>query len=429
VLSQPKLIRTFSVEQIALALLLVVGMYFPSSIDGEHSISAVAVAYAILVGLLGCLIYKKGINRSTLGLVSLPIVIVLVVGTFIEFIRGPVDIDWGLFVKFSALALLLTLNIRTSRPGPLVNCTFVAVNVMNIACGIAVLIGNEWVTEFIPNYYWMSDSTLVPLMMKLHKPVLTFGTHSLAGLFTYLYFWVNWENYRLRRIRGALLFALSYFFLLLALASFTSLSFAALAIGQMGAWLWKRSRTSFAVVGLCVIAIVPVSIYAFADEVSAITELPQLAESALLNSDHNGPLSRFGTDGTLRLAMTYLYEHPFSPIGLTRSASAMEVESTTHFFVGDSGPLEYVLRGSVPLLFLIYFGLYRFLRHNLEQFSHWTTLFMVIMVFETGFSALDSSRTFFLLPFFLVYLNQTVTQRSSQSPHGVAFPERQAFSV
>src|SRR5260370_14093568 len=125
----------------------------------------------------------------------------------------------------------------------------------------------------------------------------------------------------------------------------------------------------------------------------------------------------------------YLFDHSFSPIGLARSASGLDVSSPTHFFVGDSGPVEYLLRGSVPLLFLIYLGLYGFLRRNLVSRAHSTILFFVILAFETGFSALDSSRTFFLLPFFVVYLNHIVTKRISCAPHAAAFPERQAVSV
>jgi len=425
----PKREPVFSFEQLTFACLLVVGLFFPSSINGEHSTPAILVAYAILIGLLTYVVWKQGIDRKALAFVSLPILLVLVGTSLYGFIRGPFDLDGGLFVKFSVLALVLALDLRRSRSGAFVDFTFALANCVNIACGIAILVGSEWVTDLLPTYYWTSDPKLVPLMMSLHKPVLTFGSHSLAGLFIYLFFWINWQEFSLRGKRFSLLFALGYFVLLLGLASFTAFGFAALAAAQMAISSWKSNPRLTVAVALCVIATVSILTHALVEEIDDLGELPQIADTAFLNGDFSGPVSRYGINGSLRPAIMYLFDHPFSPIGLSRSASGLDVSSPTHFFVGDSGPVEYLLRGSVPLLVLIYFGLYRFLRRNLVSRAHSTTLFLVILAFEAGFSALDSSRTFFLLPFFVVYLNQTVTQRMSCSPHGVAFPERQAVSV
>lgn len=405
--SRPK--QTSSSVDAAFALLLLVGLYFPSSINGEHSASAILSAFILLLVLLAYLACKLGIRTRVMLSVSIPVVAVLLVSTFYRVINAPVDFDAGLFLKFSVLALVLGLNLRNFRPGPLVGAAFLLANVVNLICGAAVLAGSEWVADFLPSYYWTSASDLVPLMLSMHKPILTFGSHALAGLFTYLFFWVNWENYRMRRNSLALLFALCYFVLLLALTSFTSLGLATLAAVQVGVWCWKRGLRFCVVFSLSVVLVVVTAIYSIADQIDVAKDLPQFAELAFFNGDRNGPLSRYGPEGTLRPAVTYLFEHPFSPIGLSRSTSDLDVGSAVHFFVGDSGPLEYLLRGSVPLLFLIYFGVYRFLRWNLAWRSHWVTLFAVILFFETGFSALTSSRTLFLLPFFVVYLNHAAS--------------------
>jgi hypothetical protein len=407
----------FTLEQVALACLLLVGLYFPTSIDGEHSVKIVLGGFVILLLLLGYLAWKKGVHGSVAAFISMPILIVLVGCSVAALIRGPVDLDPGLLVRFSALALVLSLNLQRLRPGPLVNGAFVLANLVNIACGIAVLVGLEPVTSFIPKYYWTSDSNLVPLMMSLHKPVLTFGSHALGGLFTYLFFWMNWEDFRLRGKKLSLLFALGYFLLLLGLMSFTSIGFAALAIAQIAIWLWKRDPKLTAVAR------------AFAEEIGSLADLPQIADAAFLNSDFSGPAARYGAGGSLGPAITYMFRHPLSPIGLARSASAFDIESSSHFFVGDSGPVEYLLRGSVPLLFLIYFGFYRFLRNNLALNAHCRLLFFSILAFEAGYSALDSSRTFFLLPFLVIYLNQAASTEVIRPTHRIVGNLRQAFSV
>jgi hypothetical protein len=405
VLSDSKLGPVFSLEQGALALLLVIGMYFPSSLGGEHSIAAILAAFAALFTLLIYLVWKRGVRPEAAVFISVPIVVVLFACTILAVSSRPVQIDSGLFIKFIALALVLALDLRELRLGTVARRVFVVVNFLNILAGLAILIGNDWIGEFLPTYYWTSDPKLVPLMLSLHKPVLTFGSHALAGLFLYLFFLVNWEEHRLRGGRVALIFALSYLVLLVGLTSFTAFGLGALALSQMGLWYWKRNRRVFLVSTLFIAAVIPFVVRA-ADPVDFLTELPQVAEVGLLDPDHNGPLSRYGPEGTLRGEIRYLFDHPFSPIGLARSESAFGVETPSHFFVGDSGPLEYLTRGSVVLLFLIYFGLYRFLRDNLLLRSHATGLFLVIVAFETGYSALvDSSRTYFLLPFFVIYLN------------------------
>lgn len=430
----PKAEPIFSFEQLTFACLLVVGLYFPTSTNGEHSVLAIAIAFSILLGLLAYLIRRGGFRREGVAFISLPIVVLPVAFTFFRLCSGPVDVDWGLLAKFGALAFVLGLDLRKFRAGPLVNGAFVLVNLLNLAGGIAILVGSEWMAEFLPRYYWTALDELVPSMVALHKPVLTFGTHSLAGCFIYLFFWMNWEEFRLRGRRLSLLFALGNFVLLLGLTSFTALGFAALAFSQIAICSWKRNPKFIAAAALCVIALISILGRAFAEQIADLGELPQIADARFLNSDFSGPVSRYGPDGTLRPAMNYLFDNPFSPIGLARSAPGdgqppISPFSPSGFFIGDSGTLEYILRGSVPLLLLIYFGFYRFLRRNLSLHSHALLLFIVVILFETGFEMFDYFRTLYLLPFFVVYLNKIATQRISCSPHGVAFPERQAVSV
>src|SRR5579864_1602489 len=396
-------------EQGILVILLLTGLYFPTSINGEHNIAIVVVAFAILFTALAFLAGKYGIDLKTAVLISLPIMIVLTGCTFWGLVSRPFEIDAGLFIKFCALTLILTLNLRTLRPGPFVEAVFALTNSVNIMGGIAILAGNEWIADFIPKYYWTSDAGLMPRMLSLHKPVLTFGSHALAGFFLYLFFWVNWERYRSSRSRLALLFALCYFILLLGVASFSSIMLGFFAVAQMAVCFWRRPSRQMAAIALGV-AVIIVGLSGFVVSlIDGLSDWPQFAEGVFLNSDMSGPLSRYGPDGVLRSEVNYLFSHPLSPIGFERCQSTFDVSSPKHFFVGDSGPLEYLVRGSVPLLFFIYLGLYRFLQRNLLVRTQALMLFLVFITFETGFSVLSASRTYFLLPFAIIYLNQTVS--------------------
>jgi len=229
----------------------------------------------------------------------------------------------------------------------------------------------------------------------------------LAGFFLYLFFWLNWETYTLRRSAVALLFAISELVLLLALASFTSVAFAVLALAQIGILLWKRNRKVFAATAVCIALLVPAGVQWFEDNSGISQLLPQLA-GTILNADVNGLLPRYGSGGALRVPLSYLFDHPMSPIGFMTPPAVVAGDTA----LSDSGPVEYLLRGSVPLLVLVYFGLYRFLRFNLPLKGHALFLFLVIVAFEVGFSSLIYYRTFYLLPFFVIYLRHVTLEFS-----------------
>ena len=407
-------------KQVVVALLLIVGMYLPSSTDGEHSRFWVFTLFAILLGLVGYLGWNVGVLPKAVAGVTLPILIVLVGCTLMAMVRGTSEFDFGMFVKFVALAVVLSLDLRRLQPGRLVYRTFVAANCVNMALGMGVLIGSDWATEFVTKYYWAFTPGLVASMVSLHKPVLSFGSHSVAAFFLYLFFWANWEEYKQRRSNLSLVFTFGNFALLLGLTSFTSMGLGALALIQVGYWLWGQHRR-YVVIGLLGL-VVPLLLLAHVvvDEAAELQEVRVFAPEVFLNSDLSGPLARYGPTGELRLAMNYVYSHPWSPIGLTVGPSAKmeDIWTPSQFFIGDSGPVEYLLRGSVPLLFLIYFGLYRFLRRNLMSRSHAWGVFFAILLFELGFSVLSYPRIYYLLPFFVIYLNGVASRSVSRSTLG-----------
>ena len=322
--------------------------------------------------------------------------ILLTVSTFSI---GASHFGYGIFAQFSLLALLLALDLGKVSPGRFVDAIFIAGNIINIAFGIAIIAGNEWVGQFLVSFYSASYPELVPNMVSLHKPVLAFGTHSLAGFFVYLFFWINWETFKIRRNTLTLCLGLSNFVLLLGLTSFTSFAFSAMAFTQIGVWLRKRSRKAFGAFTLAGVITVSCGIWMVNTQPEnwgySLTEVSK----GLPDPEGSGLLARYGSGGNQREIVEYVASHPLSPIGFN---------IIPYLVPGDSGPLNYVLRGSVPLVFLIYIGLYQFLRYNSHSRKFALAFFLIVLVFETGFAALPYIRTLYLLPFCVVYLNRIV---------------------
>jgi len=377
------------------AFLLVAGLFLPTSVNGEARVSLVGIGFLILLLTYLFLIWNHGARLNAVAWISGPILMVLSLSTLIVWHESTFPFGWGLLATYSTLATLLALNLREVRPGRLVSAAFFLTNIIWIVCGAAVLVGNEWVGGVLTAWYSDFYPELLPGMLSLHKPIFTFGTHSLAGVFTYLFFWLNWETFKVRRSIWSLVFALSQLVLLLGLTSYTSFAFLALGITQVTVWLWKNNRPALLALAACLVVAGFLAGGLVVEQVYELWQNPQI--SAVVFTNESGPLGRYRAGGFLSGTIGYLWNHPFSPIGLTLPS---------FLFLGDSGPLQYLVRGSVPLLFLIYFGLYKFFRYNSPSRNHALLLFLVCLAFETGFDALPYFRTQFLLPFFVVYLKE-----------------------
>jgi hypothetical protein len=381
----------FKRDDILMAILLGVGFLAPTSIHGDYSLALLGITLSLLLAAVAVLYWQHGCRASVLVTVSLPIMIILSACTLFS---SAFRFGWGVFAQLNLLALVYALDLRRVRPGPLVGATFKIVNILYIVWGVGIVLGSDFVRQFTITWYAQFYEYLLPTMLDLHKPVLAFATHSLASFFAYLLFWLNWQNYSATRSRLALTFSICYVGFLFALTSFTSFVLAGLALTQLAVWLWERSRRVLVlgVVGLCAILFLAAGI--LADEVARFRAAAPYAAAALLNSDKSGPLARYGNQGDRKESISFLLEHPLSPVGYT---------NPPFLFFADSGPLEYMLRGSVPFLCLVYGGLYLFLQYNSPSRKYALMLFLVVLAFELGFVSLTYFRTLLLLPFLAIY--------------------------
>lgn len=381
----------FRRDDILLTVLLSVSLFAPTSIHGDYSLALLGASLSMFVIVLAILYWQHGYRTSILWTVSLPIMILLSVCTFLA---SSFRFGWGVFAQWNLLALTFAMDLREMRPGPLTAWTFKIVNVVYIAWGIALVVGSEAIGQFTSGWYAQFYDELLPNMLWLHKPVLAFGTHSLAGFFVYLLFFLNWRHYTSIESRLSLSFSIFDIGLLLALRSFTSLALGVLALAQVMAWLWKRNRRALILGMSAFCGAMWLAYPTLAEQLDRVRAVAPGAITAFLNSEASGPLARYGANGDLGPSISYLADHPLSPVGYT---------VPSFLFFADSGPLEYMLRGSVPLLCLMYIGLYVFLRHNCPSRTFSLMLFLAIVAFEMGFVSLTYFRTLLFLPFLAIY--------------------------
>ena len=380
-------------------LLLLTGMYFPTSIEGEITTVLSIVAGSILgVGLL-LLIVTCGVAGPPQFAIACAVFIIICAATlFSPFTQKA----YGALVPLSLLTVLLCVDLRSVPAVSLIGRVFTLVNLINLT-GAALLMANlPDVNQFLIQNYSAFYPELVRAMLGAGKPVLTFATHSLAGFAFYIYFYLCLRTHIETGRVLDYLFALSYLLILMLIGSFSSYAFALLAVGQLVLRLrWRRP----------LMIVVPLVLFiglaiAWAMPDTSILDEQYAAIMDVLSLDANGIRGRYVGRGELTSSIRFITEFPFSPVGAGYSSDLM---------YGDSGPVEYMLRGSVPLVLAIYGGLWLFFRRNLRSRAQGWFLFGVFLLFELGFSNLLYFRTQYLMPFVVVYLNSLEVSRTMKN--------------
>jgi hypothetical protein len=382
---------------IVICLLLVFGLYLPTSVATNESKILLGINYLLCPLLLALLI--QGVDSlasfpACLGLFSaIPLLIAFTAFSPIH------EYSFGELSAFVVVSALFVMNLRHLRLKRWLFSIFIVINILNIVIGIFILFGSELVTKVLVTYYSHFYPELVPGMLLLRKPVLTFGTHSLAGFFLYLFFYMNLRSYKVKGERVYLVLALCYVSLMLALLSFTGLVFACLGGLQILYVLWSPIRLKWFWLSVPVtLVVVAVSVRPphFIAQFSQYLGVIRDGATAIITSPGNGFLGRFTPAGTMYPGLEHVAEHPFTPLGVSRKSDLL---------ISDMGLLDYYLRGSVFLVAWAYGGLYFFLKRSLLDRRDLYFLFSVIITFEIGFSSLTYFRMPYLLAFFVIYLN------------------------
>jgi hypothetical protein len=276
----------------------------------------------------------------------------------------------------------------------------------NLLMGAAILSGSHFVASFLTSFYNNYYEELLPMMMSQRKSVLTYASHSLAGFFLYLFFWVNLRSYKATGKSRYLIFAVGHAALCMTLLSHTSFVFSAVASMELIWFFCSKRPLLTAALGLIFLWFAWNAI----PRVIGVDDWGKVKTLAVLfwQGDAGGVTARYARTGTQGSALEFIKEGGL-PIGAIRSEAISP-------FVSDSGPIDYFLRGSLPLLLLMYGGLWFFLRRNLINRSDCYRLFFAILAAEVGIEVLPYTRTFCLLPVFMVLLNSLAIR--SELPPG-----------
>jgi hypothetical protein len=315
-----------------MALLLGIGFYFPTSLSETILIPLQIISGVILLPILiALLVRRRGVLGSFAVVNGLAINVILLTCTLFSPFT---EIAYGGYLSTLLLSVLFCVNVRDIRLTATARRVFDVANAINLTLAILLLFQVPEVTQFFLDNYAYASEDLVPFMLESGKPVLTFGSHSLAGFFFYLLFYMTLQTFIAYRSKLNLVFAFGYLGLLIPLYSFTALVFAGVAAVQLVlCFQWNKTAIAGIIGTVLCLAAVVVSPQLVSDFKNDMIEVSQREDSGLLG--------RYSESGGMAANFEFIANYPFRPIGLGFS---------WRLWYGDSGPVEYLLKGSFPLL-------------------------------------------------------------------------------
>jgi hypothetical protein len=391
-------------ERLLLALIVAAAcfaFYLPSSVGSAISRPLSVVSIAGMCGLLAAIVVVSGRVAPAMNLVAAASTMFLLT---VFTVTSPFD-DYspGVLMLYGALAILYLQNLRALR-SPRIEQAFRVVTAISLGAGYAVALNVAAADRLLVTWYSGFYQELVPNMVLLNKPVLTFATHSMAGFMVYLLFYMQWYGWRCLGGWWRLTAAIGYIGLLAALTSTTGMAYFVVASAQVGVFTARRVRYKALAAGLVLLAAVALVASRDIDYGALVRQ----TQAAVVGDRVRGLAARYGSEGLLAGNMAYLAESPLSPIGFG---------ATDTLYLGDSGIVVNILRGSLPLLLAVYVGLWLFLDANLRDRRTAIVVFLATLAFEVGFNPMMYFRFVAFVPFLVVYMN-SVTPPAAARPSG-----------
>lgn len=387
----------FLISSAIFILLLVIGMYLPSSINGQITLNFQRGAEAFLVALFFLLFLLNGLSSPVLILFSLSLPLILVLATLTSPLH---DIAPGVAIYYVPFSLMLCLNLRRTAWSGGITVVFVVVNIVNLSFNVLTILDIKAADSLLLNLYSsVFPELLTRMVIQYNKPVLSFALHSVAALMYFLFFVCNVSAYKAGKGIIYLFFAIGYFiscFFLYSNTAFFIIFF--MLIFVLYKFIPRNGKS-------LILSLITAMVFFVSISVSFIVSFRPVSEFTVsryekveekLTSKVNGLYGRYRTEGGQSDNILYALDNPFQPAGFRKNEEI-------HY--RDSGIVEYFVRGSFGLLMVIYIGFFLFLFVNLRSKTTAMFLFIVVVAAEAGFSYMCYPRFQYLLPVFIVFLN------------------------
>lgn len=387
-------IRKNNIVVMLISLLFLIGILYPTSIGGvinRNLTMLIAVITMLLFALL--IVIFKNINKLFLS----SLLIINFILWFATLMNNGVTIERSVAIFFLLVTFMYCLNLKQLKLSKNVLKIFNLVNFILITIGFFMIFGNVPIGKMLINYYSDFYPELVPNMVERGKPVISFGTHSIAAFYMFLFFFLNFKTYQTLNKKIYFLISLVYLYFCLELKSNTGLFL--LIFGILILFYSIKNKGIFLLKALLPLI---ATVLLFHEEINNFWLNLQAEIIMTASSQDNGFLGRY-VGGIQSKNLEFILNNPFNAIGFSSNSS--------DFVLFDSGLVSTAIRGTIILSVIMYLTLFLFFKKNLINKRMAVFMFFIFFIFETGFNNLYYFRTIMLLPFIIIFLNYLEEKR------------------
>lgn len=343
----------------------------------------------IVVFLFERYIYKRQLIIAGLILTILTISTIL----FYVLNKDEAYIAYGYLMNYLPFCVLINIKISILSKNNTLDILFIVICILLIIVGILTLSNNVYLEQLLKKFYVIHYPHIYSVMWEKHKTVTFFGTHSIS---CYIYFIIWWLlDYRMT-IKKSILNYIFIVGILLNIIMCTSVS-AILCVGIIVSYYyikWIKTPQKYNILkGLIGILIALTLVFISKDIIIQI-----------LGSDKNGILGRFGSTGNLNYTLLYAITQ-IIPFGFC---------DLNELWLTDGGYYVHFIRGGFFLVFLFYFGLYRYMKINIRDIKRCNFLFLSLLLFEVGYQFTISLRFFMIMLFAVIYFNYLYNEKTKK---------------
>lgn len=377
---------TIKLEKISLSfsliLAIVIGIYLPTSYNGElFSVKMTILLWIILSGFIILLLMWNKIDKLSL-FIALVIVSYLSVISMMRELEGGFDVSLAIMAPIVCLILLTSITFKNIEKVGIEKYLDVFM-VVCIVINIGILAGTSSIKNLIYFFYTQYYKEALNYSVGIRKPVFLFGVHSYAAFYYMLFFLLCYFTYKKINKRRFWYYSIILFCFTLLLRSSSSLVFSIYMGGILLYDIVKHKKYFCLSFGFFALILC----------ICKGDLLIQYLESMLSKS--NGILGRYTKGAGLFNENMNVITNSLG-IGFT-------IARKMDLYYGDSGYMYFLTLGNVILVVLTYILIIHFIYRNLNK-KYARHLCVTILLIEGAVSASTTYRFIAVLIFFVIYL-------------------------
>ena len=375
--------------QIITVILLFIFMFFPTSKNGElYGTTYMILVWGIIFFLVVILSFINKIHFEKMIISIILLNLYMIVVTLLAQQKySNYHISLARIIPILTLIIVTFIEIKNDLKFSYMEKLLHVICLSTIFINIGILLKNANIVSFMSNNYnQYYDLVAYYSYVYGSKPVMTFGVHTYASYFYFIFFVLCYFTYEKTNKKIFLIYCLFFCVFCFFLISTTAIIYFILMILFLLKKLLKninKNKIFFLLFFLISISLV------------LLLNYNTVFEKLLVNftNGNNSFISRYSSNSVFNENFKVIT----SSLGI-----GYNIIDNLNIGYSDSGYIVYLTMGSIPLMLFIYYRLYKFIVNNIERKYRGIIIF-IIFSFEIALPATFNYRFIPMILFVILY--------------------------